>query len=80
MVGVDSPRIARPQHADVGGQDGAGGLQPDGAVVDGLGAGGEGLQVREITRVGEAEGRGKQIRHTKNTTGWAPVERRRGAV
>ena len=56
------------------------GLKADGAVVNGLCTRGEGLQVGEILGVGKTEGRGEEIRHTKNTTGWTPVEQRRGAV
>jgi hypothetical protein len=49
-------------------------------VIDGLGAGDEGLQVGEVAGVGEAEGLGKEIRHVKNITGLGSVERCRGAV
>jgi len=57
--GSGFPQQAGPQHAHVCRENGACGLQADGAVVDGFGTAGEGSQIGEITRIGEPEGLGK---------------------
>ena len=77
---MDFAQEPRPQDAHVSGQDAAGRLQPDSAVVDALGPGDECAQVRQIAGIDEMEGLGQYIGHIIDSTGMSAVERGQGGV